>query len=753
MRQIDEIKKYLELSNRTSYVYFCFIGDEQYVKVLRDLTAMPLKTVRVSDFCASSDNLPDLDGLVDCIKDREVGGILLRGLGEYLALIGNNVAREVLVQLKDLNVGATKVVIILRGVATLTDYLKKDLRFDGRRYTVIDKAECNLSFTLCNPSANLGGLSLKECLHKLEDGYSGEMPISTAINLDNSMFTVHKINSAHEIIRFSVKGFDLERSLGTDEQWGKLYEELQKSNNSLDEVFEKRGFGSNFESEFYKRIAESGDYGRWLYFIYLKSKVDAQQGYLRFVLDNTDSFESLADNTLSAIIDISHTDRRFVSFYRERKVLIKNFPDTKISGFVTNNRIKPSESIYKLTDNTEVERQEIIRWLAQNNMPEKEMFALLENIYPLLGAYLKPYAFKSEKLNDLLRDYFEAYKRQKLHNRLDAEFLERVDKLAKPPRKFNQLPTRNEIVNKIEQNSTYLYWLDALGVEYLGLIEELAQKHGLSVKTNIVRTELPSVTFLNKDFYENWHGDKEKDSRLDDAIHNKAHKYKSGAPAIHLSEQLNIIDSMIGKGAEVLDGQKVERFLIASDHGASRLAVLHDKEEKYETDSKGERSGRCCEVFPSYKNDLPFATVENGYIVLADYGRFKGGRAAEVEVHGGASLEEVVIPVVELTLKESSVTVKLVDENVVVDFSTGTEITLFFDSRVQDISVVLNDKRYIASQVDENHYLVKLQDINRAGEYFISVYAGNDLVGDLAIKARGKTAKVNADFASLFKEV
>ena len=42
---------------------------------------------------------------------------------------------------------------------------------------------------------------------------------------------------------------------------------------------------------------------------------------------------------------------------------------------------------------------------------------------------------------------------------------------------------------------------------------------------------------------------------------------------------------------------------------------------------------------------------ENGFAILANYDRFKGGRPANVEVHGGATLEETVVPIIELTLK------------------------------------------------------------------------------------------------------
>ena len=136
--------------------------------------------------------------------------------------------------------------------------------------------------------------------------------------------------------------------------------------------------------------------------------------------------------------------------------------------------------------------------------------------------------------------------------------------------------------------------------------------------------------------------------------------------------------------------------------------------------------------------------------MLADYGRFKGSRAANVEVHGGASLEEVVVPIIELSLRDGSITVKLVEETVTVDFRTGTEIKLFFNSPMQDVSVVLGGNSYSAKQMDKHHYSVKLSDIKRAGEYPADVYAGDNLIGKVTIKAQGKSGKVNDAFDDLF---
>ncbi len=745
--QIDSIKKYLTSSVKTPY--FLFISDGQYKTAIDELSLLSLDFVQMSGFCGGDDKLPDVDGLLTYIEAADVNAkskkFVVTGLGEYLALRGPDEASRTLSRLKDLNVGGAKVVLLLRGLASQIAALQADPRFDNRRFSVVNNAECDLSITLAAPSVGLPALSgFKALLAEFEDGRCGSVVVNTAVNLDKAIFTVHQISNAYDGIKFSTKGFALARSCGSDARWAELLAELNQSNNSLDEVFEKHGLSTNLESDFYARIAGS-DYCNWLYFICLKSKADIlQNGYLRFVLDETNRFEDFVSNILNAIIEIPHTDKRFSSYYRERKALVEKFPESDIADFVVNNRQVVSESIYKLTDGTRVEREEIIAWLSQNGLiPE------LNSIYPTLAAYLKKYVFKCPQLADLLTDYFEAYKRQKLSNKLETDFLEKVDQLALK-RQFNRLTTRNEIIDCIDKSDTFLYWLDAFGVEYLGLIESLVQRRGLSVRVHIARAELPTITSINRDFFDAWQGRKEKNGELDDTKHSDAggYNFTNNELPIHLAKELDIIAAMIDKAATELALRDCKRFLIVSDHGASRLAVLRRKEEKYDTDTIGEHSGRCCKLFQPY--DLPFAAEENGYLVLADYGRFKGSRAANVEVHGGASLEEVVVPIIELSLKDGSITVKLVDEVVTVDYRTGTEISLFFNSPVQDVSVVLNGRPYSASQIDANHYSVKLPDTKRAGEYPADVYAGDNLVGKVMIKAQGKSGKVNDAFDDLF---
>lgn len=745
--QINSIKDYLTSTVKTPF--FLFISDGQYLSVTDELKACGLSFISMSNYCSGDDKIPDIDGLLNYIETVELNEnghkFVVTGLGEFLALRGTDEATRVLSRLKDLNIGNTKVVLLLRGLASLIPGLESDPRFDERRHIVIDEAECDLSFTFAAPTVSLSALkSFKAMLVELENGRSGNVVVSTALNFSKALFTIHQVNNAYDGIKFSTQGFVPERSCGNDSQWAELLAELNQSNNSLEVVFVKHSFGSDPEYDFYDRVTGS-DYLSWIYFICLKCKADTlKNGYLRFVLNKTSRFDDFIDNILNGIIDIPHTDKQFGELYQERKVLVEKFPESDIANFVVNNRQIITESIYKLTDGTGAEREEIVAWLCQNGLIPQ-----LENIYPALAAYLKKYVFKCDELADLLTDYFESYKRQKLFNKLEPDFLKQIDELALS-RQFNRLPTREVIMDIVNKSETYLYWLDAFGVEYLGIIEYLVQKRGLSMHIDIVRAELPTITSINKGFFDSWQGRKEKNEELDDTKHNAEGGYNfiDNELPIHLAKELDIISTVIDKAATELVLKRCKRFLIVSDHGASRLAVLRRKEEKYDTDTFGEHSGRCCKLFHPY--NLPFAAEENGYLVLADYGRFKGSRAANIEVHGGATLEEVVVPIIELSLKDESITVKLVNETVTVDFRTGMEVMLFFNSPVQNVSVFLSGKSYPAIQTDANHYKVKLPDTKRAGNYPADVYSGDDLIGKIMIKAQGKSGKLNDAFDELF---
>jgi hypothetical protein len=448
------------------------------------------------------------------------------------------------------------------------------------------------------------------------------------------------------------------------------------------------------------------------------------------------------------ITEYSHKDKRFRQRYNERKKLLKDFPEEDIAVFVKVNEINPEESIYRLTDNTLLERKKIVKWVARYGLTEA-----ISYVYPALELYLKKYIFDCPALADELTEYFDSYKRQKLSNYVSDDFISLVEKHASSI-SYAQLPTRDNAIKAIEdKSSAYLYWIDALGVEYLSYITALAKKKGLSIHTDIVRTDLPTITSINKQFYEQWMGGKKyKEEQLD----NIKHKEKGGyfftddEDPIHIPAELEVIEKALSTAAMELGMHNCKSFVIASDHGASRLAVIKKQEVPYETDTKGEHSGRCCKSFN--RCDVPYKVEDNGFIILSDYGRFRGSRPANVEVHGGASLEEIVVPVITLTLKkQASVQITVMNPDAIIaDRHDGVTLDMYISDvdSPDNINLVLEDKPYQGKTKDGIHYTFGLKEIKRAKTkpYTADIFDGSNLIGSISFKVKGKTATVKDDF-------
>ena len=732
--------------------FYMAVGDDEYRFLKSKLVeAGDVDFVHLSSCCRAEDKKPDMDMLRETLRmadiDCESNKIVLLGLGEYLALEGDQFAKKILNELISFNLGSAHAVFLLRGVPSqVREMLNSDPRYSGRQIEMSSDTVSSIAFMFSSLDLSMYEESgFKKALELVEDGEKETISVNTAMLFPNSLYPVQIVKNPYEAICKKSKGFDLPKTLGSDEFWEELLKEINQFN-TINKVFESHKFNDSL-GDFYHRVSGSS-YPNWLYYLYLlKNRKSLNNTYLQMVLDLSDDFEDFKNKVLNAIIGIAHTSPGFSQIYEDRKRLVKQYPPADIAVFVSNNRYDPKESIYKLTDNTLVEREEIIANIAQHGMPD-----VLEKIYPALWMYLRKYHFQGDAISELLTEYFEEYKLQKVMNTLHPAFLDEVDELANK-RIYNRLRTRDEIVATINQEGTFLRWIDALGVEYLSFIVEKAQQRGLAVSVSIGRANLPTITGINKRFYEIWpESQRLKVEDLDDTKHKERGGYKYNASnqyPIHLAKELDIISSVIDEAATDLGLRNYEKYVIASDHGASRLAVLRKKEEKYDTDTQGEHSGRCCKAFNGY--DLPFATEENGYIVLADYGRFKGSRAANVEVHGGASLEEVVVPIVTLSLRDNSIVIQLVESSVKADYKEGTTITLFVNKTIsQTISIEFKGKRYAGVAIDSNHYKVDIPDIKRAGTFPVDVYLGEDLVTHITIKAVGKSASVNSDFDDLF---
>lgn len=288
-----------------------------------------------------------------------------------------------------------------------------------------------------------------------------------------------------------------------------------------------------------------------------------------------------------------------------------------------------------------------------------------------------------------------------------------------------------------------------MGVEYLGYIQKRAQSLGLAVNIKVGRSDLPTLTSCNSEFYTSWSGYKNSSKALDEIKHEGTKVPSDAEYPVHLADELSVIDNVLEEIATMLKGRQVSRVVLTSDHGASRLVVVNGQENKLRMNSKGEHSGRCCPC-----NDIDVkpdcATEENGYWVLANYERFQGGRKAAVEVHGGASLEEVLVPVIAVTLPGKVIEVENLSPVVSADkFKQVPELKLYCSDSVEKLQLRFNNKTY-DSRKDSFHdsqYIVTLTDFRQSGQYNADVYANDCYVCTISfeIRHRGMQTKKSQD--------
>lgn len=107
-------------TSSTHKPFFAVVSNEDYLETKIKLEEQGTDFIRLSDCCRGEDKKPDLDLFreklrtadVDCKSNR----VVVLGLAEYLILQGEEMAKTILDDFKDFNLGSAWVVFLLRGL-------------------------------------------------------------------------------------------------------------------------------------------------------------------------------------------------------------------------------------------------------------------------------------------------------------------------------------------------------------------------------------------------------------------------------------------------------------------------------------------------------------------------------------------------------------------------------------------------------------------------------------------------------------
>lgn len=701
------IKTYLNSKSNLPF-FVSADGSAEYEQLHKEL--LGLQIIKTSNYCAD-DSYPDFDKLYDDLKSLNRNAVLL-GLGASAILSGDT---NPLGKIKDF-VLAQKLIILCRGVNSVLRQLNStDRKFNKLRYCVVDSVyDCSVIGV--SKSVSLRAFDgFKSLLNEMESGLSGKIYVKTELPVR----TVYEIHDAYSAIKEHNLSFSVEQYRLTEKEWGEYLVDSNLNGYPLD---------------------------HWrTYLAYLLKMPD--DAYLRAVVQHSKNHIVYKSSLFSYILEIERDTKEFTEMYALRKKILADFKYADIAAYLNETYQKGNERIYYLTDNTDEERMEIIKEICKFQIIPTE----ISTIYPDLAKYLYSYVF-SNKQTPELTSYFSEYRRLKLLNRIDDAFNNAVIALSNDGQRiFNILPSKNKLIEKYDDGRTALCWIDALGVEYLGFIQKLSLEFGLSITISIGCANLPTLTCFNKDFYDDWQGPKLKKIKELDDIKHEGINYEASDPLsapVHIVKELQIIRNALEtiKG-KLLQGEDYTSILLTSDHGASRLAVISNSENKWEMKEKGKHSGRCCPI--SDVDSKPIcASKGNDYWVLANYDRFKGGRASNVEVHGGASLEEVIVPVIKIELADTvnKPQIKNLTDNPQYTFDTDPTVILYCPYDIPLLCIKMEGKIYKGVKMSDKQYKITITNCRKARRNVtIECFNGDNYITSFDILISSKAVKTNND--------
>lgn len=296
--------------------------------------------------------------------------------------------------------------------------------------------------------------------------------------------------------------------------------------------------------------------------------------------------------------------------------------------------------------------------LYQDNLIELDD---VKDVFPALSSYLgyskSPYVFAQ---NSWISDYLYEYKYAKIKNLASDAFKIKIrDNAAK----FFDWYYANNLVNPIalvKKDIDYdvMIVMDGVGAEYLDYLASKIQFMNLNLLySNVGKCELPSITSINKEILKGYCSEwiTDFDSQI---IHGEFYD-----PSATLPKALSMLDELLQRIALKYRGK---RIAISADHGSTVIGRIIDTNKKYNFDS--EHEGRCCEVDKKYYDCEDYVCYEatNGKKWLLSTREQSLKDKPKREAHGGASVEEVVVPVIIFTDLDN---VKEVNYKVVADLT------------------------------------------------------------------------------------
>lgn len=759
INSIEQLKTFLvEDQRRASLNPVRFINVESmriWVEAKKMILTISDKSLFLSDFCESPDSTPNINRAMSKFKN-ETRTVLVAPLSEYLRvkpeLASSTISRILTADYNNNDDGKLRLYFLMY---RMKDILRNVPNNDPRRNNSIvylntcEEPDYSLTIIQKELEVHLPGnevFGFKSYLQYWEQ--NPDMPL--ILHTKNAIY--FEENNFFDDVKVIVNSFDLlshscklprcyVKEFGSPLFWDNLAK-VAVAKGDFDAACKEILKTNKYTVELFERWNTYDDFRQWL--LWLWTKIQDKDSYITASANNSVSIDEFIEALYLDIIRHLHKSTYYAAYASRKKVLL----DMKLSAVPLKFRDKLNDlckidTLLCLTSNTETEKKAIFDILQEISYSNKEdYFDALKIVYPDLANYLQCDEVNPSKMPSELYSYFQEYKWLKATNNLTRSFYDIVQNYAKAKgEKVFSLPTRREIIDGLYDDETAILFVDGLGVEYIDFL--YAQFKNLSDKEydiiyNVGSAHLPTVTDINKDFLLN-RNVLQPIYQLDEL------KHSSCTYPISIIKELYELNKILDIVLNAFSNS-IKRVIIAADHGTSRLAVLvRDTEFDFKV-KPGEREiyryGRYCKG-TDLETELDTAISYDGKLIFADYSRFEQKGAPTNEIHGGASLEEWVVPIISIEKIDKSYTSKAIAFDIrtpVVTPEIGSgKVTIRFaisEQGERKLSVSIIGKK-IACRYDSGSYIFDYVPNKNETEIQVSVM-DRRIIGKFSVEIKQK---------------
>lgn len=399
-----------------------------------------------------------------------------------------------------------------------------------------------------------------------------------------------------------------------------------------------------------KRLRELRDSELWSAYIWMLRQQLPNNSYIFKVISDDINCDNLLWKYIvgSAVSAISDTNAK--KYATERAEALKTIDgnyESLIVEFIGNTKDLKAALPF-LNCGTNAERVEIVR-----RASKEELSYGLPKIYKQLLPSLVDYLYCDFDFgNVVISEYFKEYRRLKVSGNITDAFVERAFNLSGT----QNYPSRDEVLTELQtQPDIALLVVDAMGVEYMPLLLALAKHLGMNIESQaVVMAKLPTETKFNPIEWNETRRLKGIKS-VDNTVHDGVEKHEISLPEENLAKTLLTFETRIITA--ISEGlNRFPRVVVTADHGASRLAVIaHNEKKSIDIPWNGKPNDWRFTLAPQGESRPP--ELEQAYVpkdnetywVVRGYNRLPKQGGKIYELHGGATLEERLVPLVVFT--------------------------------------------------------------------------------------------------------